>query len=251
MGLDWTTLALQLVNFAILVWLLQRFLYRPVLRVIDARRAALVGEQAEAVHEVEAAKRQLTELQAQRAGLAAERTAALARAEEESRGLLAARRAQAQRDAEGLMADARRVLSDERQQAREELRCAALDLAADMARRVLAEVPESLKVRAWLERIDAHLHSLAPAELAELSGELSAGGMLRVVTAWPMAAEAQQEWRTKLRTALAADARVEFDTDPRLIAGAELHFPHAALSFSIQDAIATLQEEAAARGPAG
>ena len=56
MGLDWTTLALQLVNFAILVWLLQRFLYRPVLRVIDARRAALVGEQAEAAHEVEAAR---------------------------------------------------------------------------------------------------------------------------------------------------------------------------------------------------
>lgn len=37
--LDWSTLALQTVNFTILVWLLHRFLYRPVLRLLDARRA--------------------------------------------------------------------------------------------------------------------------------------------------------------------------------------------------------------------
>lgn len=248
MGLDWTTLALQLVNFAILVWLLQRFLYRPVLRVIDARRAALVGERAEAAHEVEAAKQQLSELQAQRVGLAAERAAALARAEEESRQLAAARRAQAQRDAEGLMAQARRTLADEREQAREELRRAALDLAAEMARRVLAEVPESLRVQAWLERIDGHLRSLASGELAELSGELSGGRTLQVVTAWTLAAGLQEEWRTKLRAALAPDARVVFATDPRLIAGAELHFPHAQLSFSVQGAISALQQEVRRNG---
>jgi F-type H+-transporting ATPase subunit b len=39
MALDGWTIALQTVNFAILVWLLHRFLYRPVLRVIDARKA--------------------------------------------------------------------------------------------------------------------------------------------------------------------------------------------------------------------
>ena len=37
MHIDWWTIALQTVNFVILVWLLQRFLYRPVLR--DDRRA--------------------------------------------------------------------------------------------------------------------------------------------------------------------------------------------------------------------
>ena len=41
MRFDWWTLALQTVNFAVLVWLLHRFLYKPVLRAIDARRAEL------------------------------------------------------------------------------------------------------------------------------------------------------------------------------------------------------------------
>jgi len=34
---DWFTFAAQLLNFIILVWLLKRFLYRPVLKAIDDR----------------------------------------------------------------------------------------------------------------------------------------------------------------------------------------------------------------------
>jgi F-type H+-transporting ATPase subunit b len=39
--LNWSTFVLEIVNFVILVWILQRFLYRPVLEVIDKRRAAV------------------------------------------------------------------------------------------------------------------------------------------------------------------------------------------------------------------
>ncbi|MEZ5438197.1 MAG: hypothetical protein R3F12_07555 [Lysobacteraceae bacterium] len=40
MHFDVWTFGLQLINFIILVWLLQRFLYRPVLRLLDQRRQA-------------------------------------------------------------------------------------------------------------------------------------------------------------------------------------------------------------------
>ncbi|HEU5443570.1 MAG TPA: hypothetical protein VFU61_07075 [Steroidobacteraceae bacterium] len=242
MRLDWSTLALQLVNFAILVWLLQRFLYRPILRVVDARRAALAGKLADAAQAAERARRQLSDLQAQRAGLVGERAAALAKVEEESRQLVATRRAQAQREAEAVMEEARKTLAHERDRAQDEMRRAALVLASEMAQRALAEIPESLRVQAWLERIDSHLESLSPTELSELSGELAGGGTLRVVTAWPVGA--QEQWRTKLRAALGSDITVTFETAPQLIGGAELHFPHARLTFSIQGAIAALQEEA-------
>ena len=39
MELDWTTFALEVLNFLVLVWLLKRFFYRPVLATIEARRA--------------------------------------------------------------------------------------------------------------------------------------------------------------------------------------------------------------------
>jgi F-type H+-transporting ATPase subunit b len=39
MDFDWTTFALEAVNFLILVWILKHFFYRPVLAVIETRRA--------------------------------------------------------------------------------------------------------------------------------------------------------------------------------------------------------------------
>ncbi len=39
MELNWSTFALELINFLVLIWILKRFLYKPVLAGIDRRRA--------------------------------------------------------------------------------------------------------------------------------------------------------------------------------------------------------------------
>ncbi|SRR5579875_845243 len=244
MRIDWSTLALQLVNFAILVWLLQRLLYRPVMRVLDARRAAAEERYADAARAAKAAEQQLSELAAQRAAIATERATALERAKEQARQVVAARRAQAETDARELLDEARRTLAQERERVLAEARRAALDLAGEMARRVLAETPESVRVEGWLERVDGHLRSLAPAERTELSDQLAAGHALRVVTAQPMPVEAQERWRARLRESLGADIAIDFESEPRLIGGAELRFPRAALSFSVRSMVEALGEEA-------
>ena len=43
MSIDWITVAAQVANFLVLVWLLKRFLYRPILDGIDAREAEIAG----------------------------------------------------------------------------------------------------------------------------------------------------------------------------------------------------------------
>ncbi|WP_020406424.1 hypothetical protein [Hahella ganghwensis] len=49
MELDWTTVALEIINFIVLIWLLKHFLYRPVLGVVEKRQASVrqTLEQAE------------------------------------------------------------------------------------------------------------------------------------------------------------------------------------------------------------
>ena len=37
MAIDWVTVSAQIVNFLLLVWLLKRFLYQPVLSAMDRR----------------------------------------------------------------------------------------------------------------------------------------------------------------------------------------------------------------------
>jgi F-type H+-transporting ATPase subunit b len=248
MRIDWTTLALQLINFAILVWLLQRFLYRPVLKVIDARRQAGDARYAEAQRMAETAKRQLADVAAQRVGVAADRAAALTDAREQARQLVASRRAEAERDAKVLLDETRQTLARERESLLAEARHTALDLAADMARRVLAEIPEPLRIETWLERIDQRLRALAASERAELVGELAGGEALRVVSAWPISSAVQERWHARLQETLGQNVAMTFETSAGLIAGAELCFPHSTLSFCVEGAVRALQEEAARHG---
>ena len=46
MLIDWFTVGAQAVNFLILVWLLRRFLYQPILRAIDTREQRIAAELA-------------------------------------------------------------------------------------------------------------------------------------------------------------------------------------------------------------
>jgi F-type H+-transporting ATPase subunit b len=45
---NWSTFVLEFINFLVLVWLLKRFLYKPVLEIIEQRRAAIEATLAEA-----------------------------------------------------------------------------------------------------------------------------------------------------------------------------------------------------------
>lgn len=44
MLIDWFTIVAQIVNFMILVWLMKRFLYKPILRAIDEREKRIAAE---------------------------------------------------------------------------------------------------------------------------------------------------------------------------------------------------------------
>ena len=242
MHFDWSTLALQMVNFAILVWLLHRFLYQPVLRLVDARRTEIEKQYAEA-HSLEArAKDQLAAVEAEQAGITAERTAALREAAAEAEDAAAARRARAEREATAMLADARETLAGERRQALAEARRAALDLGAEVAARLLGEVPMKLRAEAWIERIEEYLAALPRPERDVLARQL-ADAPLKVVTALPLPAEIEQIWDSRLRGGLCGQIVVNFSVDPALIAGVELHFPNAVLQFSWQSTLATIGAE--------
>ena len=48
MELSWSTFVLEIINFLVLVWILKRFLYKPVMDVIARRREEIEKTRAEA-----------------------------------------------------------------------------------------------------------------------------------------------------------------------------------------------------------
>ncbi|TVO57780.1 F0F1 ATP synthase subunit B family protein [Denitromonas halophila] len=84
MLIDWFTVVAQLLNFLILVWLLKRFLYQPVLDAIDAREQRIAKELAQADATRDAAQAEQTHFREQQAALDAQREALLATATAEA-----------------------------------------------------------------------------------------------------------------------------------------------------------------------
>lgn len=243
MRFDWWTLGLQTINFAILVWLLHRFLYKPVLRMIDKRRAEIDKQYADADAARVRAKDELAAIEARRAGIIAERDTTLEVARAQAEDLAKARHAQAEAEARSLLEGARKTLAVERDKSVADTRKSALELGTEIASRLLSDVPGKLRAEAWLDRIGEHLAALPKAEQASLLRQLDDGADLTVVTASPLPPEIAEVWRARLHRVLGDGTAIAFDVDANLVAGAELHFPSAVLSFSWKSAIASVRSE--------
>jgi len=82
--LDWSTIILEIINFLVLVWILKRFLYKPVLDIIAKRRAGIEAT----VSKAEAAKQEADALKHQYEGRVADWEQERAKAREALRGEL-------------------------------------------------------------------------------------------------------------------------------------------------------------------
>lgn len=137
LGIDWMRLIWQAINFLILLYLLNRLLFKPVLKLMDAR-ALRVRESMEAADRARA-EVQETE-QANRSALDDARKQAsemLAAATETANQIREQAGAQAREDAERLLERARNEIALERDQAVALLRKQAVDLAIAAAGRVI------------------------------------------------------------------------------------------------------------------
>jgi F-type H+-transporting ATPase subunit b len=243
MRFDWWTLGLQTINFAVLVWLLHRFLYKPVLRVIEGRRGEIEKQYADAHAASVRAKDELAAIEVQRVGIAAEREAELEATVAQADRLAGLRRDKAEAEARALLEGARKALATERDKALADMRKAALDLGTEIASRLLADVPAKLRAEAWLDPIEDYLAALPKPQLDELVHQFEDGAVLTIVTAWSLAPEITDRWRNRLHRPLGDGTTIAFAVDPKLIAGAELHFPTAVLRFSWQSALAAVRAE--------
>lgn len=238
MEIDWWTLGLQAVNFAVLVWLLKRFLYAPVRQVIEDRRAQASAALEAADAARKAAEDERDSLAADRAKVAAERagilTAARDAAAEERKAMLA----RARDEADALLKTGREVLAEDRRAAIEDTQAELADLAQSLARHILSGAQEG----GLLAKVAAELAALPYEEQRRLKADLAApGAALGVVTAQALPEAEQAAWRKTLGETFNG-ARVDFGIDPGILGGAELRFPHSALKLSWAAQLAKARE---------
>ena len=228
MRIDWQTLALQTVNVLILIWILSRFLFRPVVAIIEERRAVaakLLDDAAAAKSEAMAAREQA---QAETAKIAASRDEVLRQAAKEAESERAAALASARAEVEKLRAAAAAEIYSERAAEAVVASDRAARLAVDIAGKLLARLPESARIDGFIGGLAEALAALPQANKQALGDELE----LRA--ARPLSAEESRSCRDAFAKALGRPLDFVVAVDPDVIAGLELDTPHATVRNSFR-----------------
>lgn len=238
MRIDWSTLALQTVNVVVLVWLLSRFLFRPVSDIIAKRQAAARKLIDDASRERDAAHAERERARAERASLAAARDDALkdalAQAAAERERLIAAARADAQalRDAARAQADADAV------QRAKALDARATRLAIDIAAKLLERLPDSARVAGFVDGVAASLARLPADVRASLADE---DAQVRLVAPRALTAQEAAACRAAFAASVGRPLEPDVRVDPALIAGLELESKYANVRNSLRQDLATIE----------
>lgn len=224
MTIDWWTFALQAINFLILAWLLKRFLYQPVRQVIEKREAL----SAEAARKLEDDRKAAQAAKAEFEAKTAEAAKTRRQLKEEALAETAADRerivAEARAEAAQITDAARSAIAEERQHAVADLKREVLDLAADMAGKLLARAAADIDDEAFLKDLEDRIGEFDDTELRQIGADGGSGTPEpTIVTARPLGKAARAAWQKRIAKLLASDGALHFETDPDLIAGAELH----------------------------
>ena len=163
LGVNWQLLLAQIINFGIILFILARFVYKPILRVIDDRRQVAKKAIEDAKH-IENQRRETDAFRIEQLKkIDAECAEFLARAKQEAERSKAEILASAKTEAEQVMIRAQRALDEERERAAKELQDTVAGIVVRATEKILRREfkPEDQK------RIVADLAATVSTELTQ------------------------------------------------------------------------------------
>lgn len=242
MLIDWFTVGAQALNFLILVWLMKRFLYKPILNAIDAREERIAAELANADATRDAAEKERDKFQQKNKEFDQQHSLLLNRATEE----VATER-------QRLLDEARATANDLRNKRREALRREQQSLAGEIIRKTRKEVfaiaRKTLTDLAGAS-LEERMSDVFKGRVRELSGEaktdfanalssLSAPALVR--STFKLPAAQRESIRLALKETFAADIKLSFETAPAVISGIELSANGHKVGWSIAEYLTSLE----------
>ena len=244
MLIDWFTVLAQGVNFLILVWLLKRFLYHPILNAIDVREKRIAKELAYADAKKAEALKEREEFQRKNDEFDKQRDAMLSKATDEA----AAERQRlldgARKDADSMRDKQQESLRNEYRHLNEELAHRTQAEVFAVARKALADLAgESLEAR-MTEVFVQNLRGLNSEEKAKLAAIFKSPFQpAQVRSAFELPPAQRTAIESAVKETLSTKAAVHFEVVPNLICGIELVIQGQKITWSIAEYQSSLEKD--------
>ena len=243
MLIDWFTVGAQVVNFLVLIWLMKRFLYKPIITALDQREKLIATQIADAKQKQDDAKKQSDEFNKKNQDFDRDRTALLAKAtadadNERLRLIEVAKTAAAEtlvKQQATIKKDELRLHDSIRAKTKHEVFAVAQKALTDLSGNDL----EDRIVDVFLGRLQtlsldekSHVASLLKVEKKPIV----------ITTSFDRSSIQKAKIESAVKNLLGKERDVEFTTAPALICGIEMKSNGQKVSWSIADFLTSLEQ---------
>lgn len=247
MELNWTTFALEIINFLALLWILKRFLYRPVMQTLAERRAGIERTLTEARATEALASEKQQQFESRLADWEQEKAAARRRFEtdmeaERARQMEALTKALASERERSAAQDAHR-LDTQRRELAAQASTEAKQFASALFARLAGPELEGQLVKFFIEELAA----LPEERLSAVRAGQNGHGQGVLTSAFELSAAQRQQLSSAIDARLGKSIILDFVVEPNLLAGARLALGAWQLDFSLAGELGIFAE-ASTRG---
>lgn len=244
MEINWFTFTAQIVNFLVLVWLLKRLLYKPVVRAMDEREQKIADRLADAGRAREEAEREAADYRHKVDELEHAKEELLAEAGREIESWKDTHREQAKQEVDAARQEWARALQREKNAFLRELRRRAGEHVFLTARRVLGKLSDATLEERIVDSFLQRLHDVDERKRAEIA-EAIRNSRHRVVV--KSGTRLPEELRNRVfeesRRSLGNALDIEFKVDVEILCGIELQAAGYKVAWSAGETLDEMEED--------
>jgi F-type H+-transporting ATPase subunit b len=243
MLIDWFTVGAQALNFLILVWLMKRFLYKPILHAIDEREKRIAAELADADAKKAEAKKDRDEFQHKNEEFDQQRAALLSKATDEAKAERQRLIDEARKAADALSAKRQETLRNDAQSLNQAISRRTQQEVFAIARKTLRDLATTSLEERMGDVFTRRLRTVEGKEKETLGTALkTASDPALVRSAFDLPAAQRAIIQNALNETFSAEIHVRFETAPELVSGIELSSNGQKVAWSIADYLVSLEK---------
>lgn len=220
MQIDYFTIAAQVVNFALLVFILKRILYRPLLNIMEERDKAIISRQKAAEDAKKDAQEEAESYRQKKEELSAEHEGLLVKAKDDAKKFRADLMEKAKDEVEETKLEWHRDLQRQKDDLITDLRKYSGEQLYAISKRSLRDLANEDLERQIMITFINRLRNLEESEREAIREFLRDPGEIIVVhSAFKVPEDIQQKIKDALATHSEADIKIHFEIDDYLISG--------------------------------
>jgi len=242
--IDYFTTAAQVVNFALLVFLLKHFLYRPLLKLMDEREMKIISRQKAAEDAKREAQAEAQSYRKKKEELSAEHEELLVKAKEDAKEFRADMMKKARDEIEETKIEWQRDLQRQKDELISDLRKYSGQQLYAISRRALRDLANEDLERQIMIAFINRLKNLEESERETIKDFVKDSEQIIIVrSAFKVPEDIQQKIKDALASHAEADVRVQFEIVDDLISGMVMSAKNVEIAWSIAEYVDSLEAD--------